>query len=60
MKVLNNLLKINGQCVYQNYGAFLVEERQGDLSNYEELLRRVAEPARHEALHVGEFPRGRW
>ena len=42
MKVLNNLLKINGQCVYQNYGAFLVEERQGDLSNYEELLKPPA------------------
>lgn len=37
--ILSGLLTINGQDVYEAYGAFLVEDRAGESRNYEELLR---------------------
>lgn len=39
MDVLEGLLYINGSDVYKTYGAFLSEDREGDNSNYSELLK---------------------
>lgn len=41
-EILKGRLKINKVDVYTEYGAFLVEENQGDFSNYEELLKPPA------------------
>lgn len=37
--ILSGLLTINGQDVYNLYGAYLVEDRAGECRNYDELLR---------------------
>lgn len=42
MDVLDGLLYINGNDVYKTYGAFLSEDREGDNSNYSELLKPPA------------------
>lgn len=40
--ILKGLLYINDEDVYEKYGAFLTEEREGEFSNYEELLKPPA------------------
>lgn len=40
--ILKGLLYINDKDVYEEYGAFLTEEREGEFSNYEELLKPPA------------------
>lgn len=39
MEILKGLLYINNVDVYETYGAFLTEEKQGDTSNYDALMK---------------------
>lgn len=52
MNILEGLLYINDIDVYKRYGAFLCEDKQGDMSNYEELLK----PASAKAIPSVSFP----
>ena len=42
MTILNNLLLINGVDVFVTYGAFLAEDRDGEMANYSALLKPPA------------------
>lgn len=39
MRVLEGLLLINGTDIYKEFGVFLCEKKQGEFSNYDELMK---------------------
>lgn len=48
MDILSGLFYINGVDVYEEYGAFLSEDKQGDTTNYSSLLKAPAVKAQKE------------
>lgn len=52
MKVLEGLLIINGTDIYKEFGVFLSEKKQGEFSNYEELMKPSSAKAQTEV----DFP----
>ena len=58
MEILKGLLYINNVDVYETYGAFLTEEKQGDTSNYDALMKSILTPEILSLFRIG-IDRGR-
>lgn len=53
MDILNGLLYINGDDVYDTYGAFLREDKAGEYKNYSALMKPAASKG-HTAVNIRE------